>query len=284
MFAPTKIWRRWHVSVNVDQKRYATCSALAASAVAPLVLARGHRIEALAEVPLVVADADIDTVSRTKDAIALLKALGAGAELERVAESRGIRSGKGKARNRRYVQRRGPLLIHNKERGNEALACAFRNIQGVDLCNVNRLNLLQLAPGGHVGRFIIWTESAFKELDNVFGTRKGNSKSKSGFRIPNAVLTNADIGRIIGSNEVQSAIRARKSDSFRPRKRNPLKNKGAMLKLNPFALTRSRRAVAASQQSATKRKAKVQKNRQFVAQLLAPAVAPVRGEEEFAPF
>jgi large subunit ribosomal protein L4e len=248
-------------------------------------LARGHRIEGIAKVPLVVADADIDAVSKTKDAIALLKALGASAELDRVAASRGIRSGKGKARNRRYVQRRGPLVIHNKERGNEALSCAFRNIQGVDLCNVNRLNLLQLAPGGHVGRFIIWTESAFKELDNIFGTRKADSQQKSGFRIPAGVLTNADIGRIINSNEVQSAVRpAQSARSFRPRKKNPLVNKGAMLKLNPFALTRSRRQVAASQKSAAKRSEKVKKNRQFVTDLLTPSIAPVRGEDEFAPF
>jgi hypothetical protein len=29
---------------------------------------------------------------------------------------------------------------------------------------VDALNLLKLAPGGHVGRFCIWTESAFKKL------------------------------------------------------------------------------------------------------------------------
>jgi len=284
MFGATKVWRRWHIKISKGQRRFATCSALSASALAPLVLARGHRIETIAEVPLVVADADIDAVSKTKEAIALLKALGASAELERVAATRGIRSGKGKARNRRYVQRRGPLVIHNKERGNEALSCAFRNVQGVDLCNVHRLNLLQLAPGGHVGRFVIWTESAFKELDNIFGTRKADSQHKLGFRIPNAVLTNADLGRIISSNEVQSAIRPAKFDTFRARKRNPLKNKGAMAKLNPFALTRTRRAAAAQKQASTKRKEKVQKNREFVKQLLAPAVAPARGEAEFAPF
>jgi len=284
MFGATKVWRRWHIKISKGQRRFATCSALSASALAPLVLARGHRIETIAEVPLVVADADIDAVSKTKEAIALLKALGASAELERVAATRGIRSGKGKARNRRYVQRRGPLVIHNKERGNEALSCAFRNVQGVDLCNVHRLNLLQLAPGGHVGRFVIWTESAFKELDAIFGTKKADSQHKLGFRIPNAVLTNADLGRIIASNEIQSAVRAAKHDTFNPRKRNPLKNKGAMAKLNPFALTRTRRAAAAQKQSASKRQEKVQKNREFVKQLLAPAVAPVRGEAEFAPF
>ncbi len=35
---------------------------------------------------------------------------------------------------------------------------AFRNSPGVELVNVRRLNLLQLAPGDHLGRFIIWTE------------------------------------------------------------------------------------------------------------------------------
>ena len=28
---------------------------------------------------------------------------------------------------------------------------------------------LQLAPGGHLGRFIIWTKSAFDQLDSIFG-------------------------------------------------------------------------------------------------------------------
>lgn len=34
----------------------------------------------------------------------------------------------------------------------------------MELISVEKLNLLKLAPGGHVGRFVIWTESAFKRL------------------------------------------------------------------------------------------------------------------------
>merc|ERR1711963_949831 len=56
MFAPTKTWRRWHRKVNINQKRYAIVSALAASALPSLVMARGHRISKVAEVPLVVDD------------------------------------------------------------------------------------------------------------------------------------------------------------------------------------------------------------------------------------
>jgi large subunit ribosomal protein L4e len=50
MFAPTKTWRKWHHHTNLNQKRYATASALAASALPSLVLARGHKIETVDEV------------------------------------------------------------------------------------------------------------------------------------------------------------------------------------------------------------------------------------------
>jgi large subunit ribosomal protein L4e len=50
MFAPTKTWRRWHRRVNLKQKRYAVCSALAASAVPALLMARGHAVEEVPEV------------------------------------------------------------------------------------------------------------------------------------------------------------------------------------------------------------------------------------------
>ena len=45
MFSPTKVWRRWHRKININQKRYAVVSALAASALPSLVMARGHKIE-----------------------------------------------------------------------------------------------------------------------------------------------------------------------------------------------------------------------------------------------
>lgn len=40
-----QVWRKWHRKVNINQKRYAVASALAASALPSLVMARGHRIE-----------------------------------------------------------------------------------------------------------------------------------------------------------------------------------------------------------------------------------------------
>jgi large subunit ribosomal protein L4e len=56
MFTPTKTWRKWHVKVNQNQRRFAIVSVLTAFALPSLVLARGHRIEQIEEVPLVVED------------------------------------------------------------------------------------------------------------------------------------------------------------------------------------------------------------------------------------
>jgi large subunit ribosomal protein L4e len=55
-------------------------------------------------------------------------------------------------------------------------------ILGISLLNVDRLNLLRLAPGGHVGRFVIWTESAFKKLDLLYGTWSKKSQKKVDFK------------------------------------------------------------------------------------------------------
>lgn len=166
MFAPTKTWRKWHVKVNQNQRRFATVSALAASALPSLVLARGHRIEEIEEVPLVIGSA-VESFGKTKEAVALLKSLKAYSDVVKVSNSRKLRAGKGKMRNRRHRQRRGPLIVYNEDNG---IVKAFRNLPGVEIVNVRRLNLLQLAPGGHLGRFIIWTEGAFGLLDEVFGT------------------------------------------------------------------------------------------------------------------
>merc|ERR1719282_573595 len=69
MFNPNKVWRRWHRRVNVTQKRHAVVSALAASCLPPLVMARGHRIGEVSELPAVVSDG-LESVSKTKVAMA----------------------------------------------------------------------------------------------------------------------------------------------------------------------------------------------------------------------
>ena len=151
MFAPTKVWRRWHRKINLKQKRYAVCTALAASALPALVMARGHRISQVPELPLVVSD-DAQGVAKTKTAMELLKALGAIEDVDKARASKQIRSGRGKIRNRRYVHRRGPLVVYANE---SSLPAAFRNITGVEICRVDQLNLLQVIAAGPVTGFLL---------------------------------------------------------------------------------------------------------------------------------
>eukprot|EP00927_Polykrikos_kofoidii_P016802 TRINITY_DN1761_c0_g1_i7.p1 TRINITY_DN1761_c0_g1~~TRINITY_DN1761_c0_g1_i7.p1 ORF type:complete len:403 (+),score=61.47 TRINITY_DN1761_c0_g1_i7:60-1268(+) len=230
MFCPTKTWRRWHRKVNQKQKRYAVVSALAASTVVPLVMARGHRIGKVSELPLVVSEG-AESIQKTKQAVEMLKKLGCEEEMQRVIDSKKVRKTKGKMRNRRYVMRRGPLVIYKEDNG---IVRAMRNIPGVQTASVDNLNLLNLAPGGQFGRFVIWTEGAFKDLKRVYGLKNSGVPNKSGFHLPIAMMENADLARIINSEEVQSVLRPKLEAPKRHGiKKNALKNKAVMAKLNP---------------------------------------------------
>jgi len=255
MFAPTKIWRKWHVKVYQNQRRFAVVSALAASALPSLVLARGHRIEQIEEVPLVI-DASAESFTKTKQAVALLKSLHAYADVVKVSNSRKLRAGKGKLRNRRHRQRRGPLVVYNEDKG---IVKAFRNLPGVEVVNVRRLNLLQLAPGGHLGRFVIWTEGAFALLDEVFGTFEKASLHKKDYILPTAKIGNPDVTRLINSDEIQSVVRpAGQKVQKRPwtQKKNPLVNKAILFRLNPYAKTLRRQELLKQERLKKKNAAK----------------------------
>ncbi|CAJ2673763.1 60S ribosomal protein l4-like [Trifolium pratense] len=270
MFAPTRIWRRWHRKINVNQKRYAVVSAIAASAVPSLVLARGHRIEAVPEFPLVVGDS-AEGVEKTKEAIKVLKKIGAFPDAEKAKDSHGIRPGKGKMRNRRYISRKGPLIVYGTD-GAKAVK-AFRNIPGVEIANVERLNLLKLAPGGHLGRFVVWTKSAFEKLDSIYGSFDKGSEKKKGYVLPRAKMVNSDLTRIINSDEVQSVVRPVKKDVKRATlKKNPLKNLNVMLRLNPYAKTAKRMALLAEAERVKAKKEKLDKKRKTVTKEEASAI------------
>lgn len=242
MFAPTKSWRRWHRKININLKRYALVSAIAASGVPALVQARGHVIDGISEVPLVVSD-KIQSYTKTKEATIFLGRSKAWADVEKVYKSQRFRAGRGKMRNRRRVQRKGPLIVYFKDDG---IKKAFRNIPGVETMNVNKMNLLKIAPGGHVGRFIIWTESAFKHLNDLFGTWTEGSKLKKGYNLPKPIMSNTDLSRLLKSQEIRKVLAPpKKKVHHRVRRLNPLKNTRQLFKLNPYAAVTRRHAVLA---------------------------------------
>lgn len=169
-------------------------------------------------------------------------------------------------RNRRYISRKGPLIVYGTE--GSKLVKAFRNIPGVEVVNVERLNLLKLAPGGHLGRFVIWTKSAFEKLDSIYGSVDKVSEKKRGYLLPRAKMLNADLPRIINSDEVQSVVRPIKKDVKRaPMKKNPLKNLNAMLKLNPYAKAARRMALLAEAQRVKSKKEKLDQKRKQISKV-----------------
>jgi len=129
-------------------------------------------------------------------------------------------------RNRRYVKSCGPLVIH--EDGFDVQG--FRNVPGVDTIKVEKLSLLKLAPGGHFGRFCIWTKGAFAKLEELYSAKKGYSLHR-------AMMKNSDLNRIINSQEVQEDLLPKMEAPVHTKgNKNPLKNKAILKKLNPAAV------------------------------------------------
>jgi large subunit ribosomal protein L4e len=110
-------------------------------------------------------------------------------------------------RGRKNKHRKGPLIMYEKNLG---LLKAFRNIAGVDFCSVNAMNLLKLAPGGHLGRLIIWSKSCF----NVLKTWLDNKKT------PKTLMVNSDLHTLINSDEIQSVIRGVKKKQKKLKKKS----------------------------------------------------------------
>ena len=238
MFAPTKTWRRWHRRVNTTPKRHAICSAPAASALPALVVSIGHRIEEVPELPWVVEDKD-EGYKKTKEAVLLLKKLKAWNDIQKVYASQQMRAGKGKMRNHHRIQHRGPCIICN-----EHVIKAFRNIPGTTLLNVSKPNLLELAPGGHVLRSCIWTESAFRKLHELYGTWRKATPLKSSYNLPRYKMLGTDLSRILKSPEIQRALQAsRERIHHRVPKRSPPKSLRITLKLKPQAKTMRRNTI-----------------------------------------
>ncbi len=146
------------------EKRLALFSAIAATASKEMVVSRGHSVEGVPQIPLVVAN-ELEGLKTTRDVEEALIKLGVLADLYRVRESIKVRAGKGKLRGRKMKQAVGPLIVVAEDRG---LGEAARNIPGVEVVPVKSLNAEVLAPGTHPGRLTIWTASAIETLDKLY--------------------------------------------------------------------------------------------------------------------
>jgi len=156
-----KIFKR----IPKKEKRLALLSAIAATASKETVTSRGHSIEDVPGIPLIVTD-DLESLKKTKEVEETLTHLGVLSDIYRVRESRKVRAGKGKRRGRKMKQAIGPLLVVVENKG---VMEAARNVPGVDVATVNNLNPETLAPGAHPGRLTIWTGGAIEKLNQLYG-------------------------------------------------------------------------------------------------------------------
>ncbi|MFX1298741.1 MAG: 50S ribosomal protein L4 [Promethearchaeota archaeon] len=160
---PPKVEKIIRKEINIKERRLAIRSAIAATGNKLKVSERGHVFDNDVEIPLVLVD-DIEKIEKTKEIRDLFQAIGVYGDIERASVKK-IRAGKGKFRGRRYKKRKSLLIVVRKNNG---IFRAARNFTGVDICEVKNLNAELLAPGGHCGRLTIWSESAIKQLGNLF--------------------------------------------------------------------------------------------------------------------
>lgn len=161
---PPRSEKRIRKEINKKERRLAIKSGIAATAGRDIVAGRGHNIDSVRQLPLVVDDS-VQSMSKTGEVRELFVNLGVWADVER-ADRKKIRAGRGKTRGRKRKVGKGPLIVITDDLG---IGSAGRNLPGVDIIKLEDLNAELLAPGAHPGRLVIWTKSAFTSLDEVWG-------------------------------------------------------------------------------------------------------------------
>ena len=154
---PPKAAKDQGLDLNDKERAFAIRSAIAATADADLVRERGHEFDADLDLPLVVDD-EFEDLTRTRDVVEVLEALGISADIERANEAT-VRAGRGKTRGRKYRRPTSILFVTSEEPSRGA-----RNLAGADVTTASNLNAEDLAPGTHPGRLTVWTESAIAEV------------------------------------------------------------------------------------------------------------------------
>lgn len=161
---PPRPQKVYHEKINVKERRFAIRSAVAATSNQDIVEKRGHNVENVLQLPLIVDD-ELATIKKTKETREIFKNLGIFDDISRAKKGKKIRAGKGKLRGRKYKKIKGPLIVVVDDKG---ISLCARNHAGVDVVTVENLNVELLAPGTHPGRLTIFTKSAIEKLGGLF--------------------------------------------------------------------------------------------------------------------
>ena len=148
--------------INKKENKLALCSALAATTSKELVQRRGHKIEGMDAVPLVVSD-DIEKISKTSELIKVLENLKIMQDVDRL-RNRKRRTGKVALRGRVSKVGKSALFVVSKS---ENISKAAGTIPGIDVCTAKNLSVLNLAPGGTLIRLTVFSKKAIQEIAEI---------------------------------------------------------------------------------------------------------------------
>ncbi|VVB65415.1 50S ribosomal protein L4 [Candidatus Gugararchaeum adminiculabundum] len=146
--------------INAKEHEKAIASAIAATASAQYVKARGHVFDAKIKLPLIL-ETKVEEIAKAKDFASLIEKLGIASDVERAKDRAKKRSGVRKRKAGRVMPR--SILVVAGD-ANAAILKAARNIAGVDVASIDELDAEMLAPGSNPGRLTLWTESAIEKL------------------------------------------------------------------------------------------------------------------------
>jgi large subunit ribosomal protein L4e len=156
---PPKTDKKVGEDFNDKERALAFDSAVAATADEVRVRDRGHEFDEDVDLPVVL-KADFEELVKTQEVVEVLETLGLHDDIERADEGRGVRSGRGKTRGRRYKTPTSILFVTSEE------FRAARNLAGADVVTADELGVADLAPGGNAGRLTVWTEPALEVLND----------------------------------------------------------------------------------------------------------------------
>lgn len=156
---PPRAEKNWHKKVNKKEKMLARKAALAATKDSAIVKARGHKFAANLTLPVIV-EGDGEGLDKAENALQFLEKVGLVEDIERAKNGKHVRAGKGKMRGRRYRIPKSLLILAENKKNLRGL----QNLPGVDIVDVENVNVEHLAPGGVPGRLTIISEKALEKL------------------------------------------------------------------------------------------------------------------------
>ncbi|MEM2611337.1 MAG: 50S ribosomal protein L4 [Thermoproteota archaeon] len=157
---PPRVEKKVRKEINKKEYRKAFLSALSATFKREVVEKRGHRLGDT-KIPIVFTQ-DFENISKTREVVELFGKIGLEEELERIYGRPRIRCGKSKWRGRRLRKRVGPLIVVSSMKA--SIVKAASGIPGVDVKTPDRVSVMDLAPGGHPGRLVVWSLPALSKM------------------------------------------------------------------------------------------------------------------------